>query len=271
MIYGATLQTYYIWLKTPVSGKPFSRAAAKLWLWSRHFQQIMTTLWPWSISMMGHLKAHPVPQGQTVLITRRWLSRKEGELPSATQGAFWLDYKRLYMAFKPSMLRIYLVIKQPSAYQEVMQVLGFKEATNTYVEIEATGYHCMANDMGPRSVDGWLTGLAQRELGVEQRFSLQIESRQLLVDEQILDLTPLEFGVAQCLLARPGRTVSRAHLLQQVWLTQYQGGSNVVDAVVPTLRKKLGPYASAIATVTGVGYRLNLDEGYTPGNNINEP
>jgi len=60
-------------------------------------------------------------------------------------------------------------------------------------------------------------------------------------------------------------------LLQQVWLTQYQGGSNVVDAVVPTLRKKLGPYASAIATVTGVGYRLNLDEGYTPGNNINEP
>jgi hypothetical protein len=212
-----------------------------------------------------------VPQGQTVLITRRWLSRKEGELPSATQGAFWLDYKRLYMAFKPSMLRIYLVIKQPSAYQEVMQVLGFKEATNTYVEIEATGYHCMANDMGPRSVDGWLTGLAQRELGVEQRFSLQIESRQLLVDEQILDLTPLEFGVAQCLLARPGRTVSRAHLLQQVWLTQYQGGSNVVDAVVPTLRKKLGPYASAIATVTGVGYRLNLDEGYTPGNNINEP
>jgi hypothetical protein len=233
--------------------------------------QVAHTQDPVIQSILSHLKAYPVPQGQTVLITRRWLSRKEGELPSAAQGAFWLDCKRLYMAFKPSMRRIYLVIKQPSAYQEVMQVLGFKEAANTYVEIEAIGYHCMANDMGPGSVDGWLTGLAERELGVEQRFRLLVESRQLLVDDQILDLTPLEFGVAQYLLARPGRTVSRTHLLQQVWLTQYQGGSNVVDAVVRTLRKKLGPNANAIATVTGVGYRLNVDVDYTPGNNINEP
>ena len=210
-------------------------------------------------SILAHLEAYPVPQGQTVLITRRWLSRKEGELPSAAQGAFWLDCKRLYMAFKPSMRRIYLVIKQPPAYQEVMQVLGFKEATNTYLEVEGTGYHCMANDMGPGSVDGWLTGLAERELGVMQRFRLQVEGRQLLVDDQTLDLTPLEFGVSQCLLARPGRTVSREHLLQQVWHTDYQGGSNVVDAVVRTLRKKLAAHASAIATVTGVGYRLNLE------------
>jgi DNA-binding response OmpR family regulator len=163
------------------------------------------------------------------------------------------------MAFKPSMRRIYLVIKQPPAYQEVMQVLGFKEAANTYLEVEGTGYHCMANDMGPGSVDGWLTSLAERELGVMQRFRLQVEGRQLLVDDQRLDLTPLEFGVAQCLLARPGRTVSREHLLQQVWHTDYQGGSNVVDAVVRTLRKKLAAHASAIATVTGVGYRLNLE------------
>jgi hypothetical protein len=210
-------------------------------------------------SILTHLNDHPVPNGQTVLITRRWLSREEGEAPTAAQGAFWLDCKRLYMTFKPSMRRIYLVIKQPSAYQEVMQVLGFKEAANTYVEIAGTGYHCMANDMGPGSVDGWLTGLAERELGIEQRFHLQIEGRQLCVDDHILDLTPLEFGVTQCLLARPGRTVSRTHLLHQVWHTQYQGGSNVVDAVVRTLRKKLGGHASAIATVTGVGYRLNLE------------
>ena len=211
-------------------------------------------------SILRHLRDNPVPEGQTVLITRRWLSREEGELPCATQGAFWLDCKRLYMAFKPAMRRIYVVINDPSNYQEVMHVLGFKEAKNTYLEVDGAGYHCMANDMGPGSVDGWLTGLAERELGVDQRFRLLVDSRQLLVDDQLLDLTPLEFGVAQCLLARPGRTVSRSHLLQQVWHTEYQGGSNVVDAVMRTFRKKLGIHASAIVTVTGVGYRLNLED-----------
>ena len=211
-------------------------------------------------SILGHLNNHPVPEGQTVLITRRWLSREEGELPTATQSAFWLDCKRLYLAFKPTMRRIYVVVNEPSHYQEVMRVLGFKETANTYVEIEGKGYHCMVNDMGPGSVDGWLTGLAERELGIEQRFRLLVDTHQLLIENQLIDLTPLEFGVAQCLLARPGRTVSRIHFLQQVWHTQYQGGSNVVDAVVRTLRKKLGVHANAITTVTGVGYRLNLED-----------
>jgi DNA-binding response OmpR family regulator len=41
-----------------------------------------------------------------------------------------------------------------------------------------------------------------------------------------------------------------------VWGTEYNGGSNVVDVVVGTLRRKLGTSASRIETVRGVGYRL---------------
>jgi len=40
-----------------------------------------------------------------------------------------------------------------------------------------------------------------------------------------------------------------------VWEQSF-GGSNVVDAVVKSLRKKLGPYEDAIETVTGHGYRF---------------
>jgi two-component system alkaline phosphatase synthesis response regulator PhoP len=39
--------------------------------------------------------------------------------------------------------------------------------------------------------------------------------------------------------------------------TTYVGGSNVVDVVVRSLRKKLGPIAHRVETARGVGYRLN--------------
>lgn len=47
----------------------------------------------------------------------------------------------------------------------------------------------------------------------------------------------------------------RAELIEVVWGTTYTGGSNVVDAVVRTLRRKLGDRAATIETVRGVGYR----------------
>ena len=36
----------------------------------------------------------------------------------------------------------------------------------------------------------------------------------------------------------------------------YEGGSNVVDAVVRLLRKKMGEHASCLEAVSGFGYRL---------------
>jgi hypothetical protein len=42
----------------------------------------------------------------------------------------------------------------------------------------------------------------------------------------------------------------------EVWGYDYHGGSNVVDAVVRSLRKKLGDRSSCIETVHGAGYRL---------------
>ncbi len=60
---------------------------------------------------------------------------------------------------------------------------------------------------------------------------------------------------------RQGKAVSRSELLQEVWETRYEGGSNVVDAVVRSVRRKLGSQASRLETVTGVGYRLRPHQG----------
>ena len=74
-----------------------------------------------------------------------------------------------------------------------------------------------------------------------------------------MPLTPLEFGLFRHLREREGRTVARHELLREVWGTPFTGGSNVVDAVVRSLRLKLGPAALVVETVRGSGYRLRPD------------
>jgi DNA-binding response OmpR family regulator len=58
--------------------------------------------------------------------------------------------------------------------------------------------------------------------------------------------------------SRPGEAISRGELLQNVWGQDYEGGSNVVDAVIRGLRKKCGEKAMIFETVRGVGYRLRV-------------
>ena len=44
--------------------------------------------------------------------------------------------------------------------------------------------------------------------------------------------------------------------MQDVWGYRYTGGSNVIEAVVRSLRKKPRERASCVETVSGVGYRF---------------
>jgi DNA-binding SARP family transcriptional activator/predicted ATPase len=81
-------------------------------------------------------------------------------------------------------------------------------------------------------------------------------ARELLVAGRRVGLAPLEFALLHYLIEREGQAVSRTALLADVWGYSYEGGSNVVDAVVRALRKKLGPCASTLETVTKVGYRF---------------
>jgi DNA-binding response OmpR family regulator len=56
------------------------------------------------------------------------------------------------------------------------------------------------------------------------------------------------------LMREAGRACSRDELLADVWDTDFDPGTNVVDVSVHRLRQKLG--AGAIETVRNVGYRV---------------
>lgn len=208
---------------------------------------------------LNHLKNHPLPKDQTVLFCRRWLSLETGEAPSDVQAAAWLDLKRTYMEMRPRLRRIYLTVNDLPAYAPVALHLGFQVLPECEVSLDGRTYHTAMLDFGPMSVDGWLSNLAAAELGIKKEDSLlDNDSHELLQGSDRVHLTPLEYGLLKHLQIQQGKAVSRSELLNEVWGTQYQGGSNVVDSVVRGLRKKLGNRSGIIETVTGVGYRYNV-------------
>ena len=76
-----------------------------------------------------------------------------------------------------------------------------------------------------------------------------------------LALTPTEFRLLAALARRPGRVFERLELLERIQGEAYAGYERTVDAHVKNLRKKLAAAggdaaASCIATVPGVGYRM---------------
>lgn len=73
--------------------------------------------------------------------------------------------------------------------------------------------------------------------------------------DELIVLTPKEFGVLEELLRANGSVVSSEHLLTHVWDDQLPSGTNTVRVTVMHLRRKLGTPA-VVETVIGSGYRL---------------
>ena len=69
-------------------------------------------------------------------------------------------------------------------------------------------------------------------------------------------LTHMEFELLAFLMAHAGKAVTREVLLDDVWGIAYAGDTRTVDVHIRTLRQKLGASGSMIATVRGVGYRM---------------
>jgi DNA-binding response OmpR family regulator len=70
-----------------------------------------------------------------------------------------------------------------------------------------------------------------------------------------IELTRKEFDILACLMADPGRVMSRQQILEQAWDAHWYGPMKVLDVHVASLRKKLG-VPGLIETVYGRGFRL---------------
>lgn len=78
-----------------------------------------------------------------------------------------------------------------------------------------------------------------------------------------ISLTPKEFALLEYMVMNKGRVLSRDSIGEHVWDMHFDPHSNVVDALVHALRRKVdkGFAIQLIKTVRGFGYRLTDDDG----------
>jgi len=90
---------------------------------------------------------------------------------------------------------------------------------------------------------------------VFKRLRIAVNSRQVFLDDQLIELTAIEFDLLKALAENRGRVLTREQLLEKVWGYDYFGDTRVVDVHLGHVRQKLGE-ANLITTVRGVGYRF---------------
>ncbi|WP_226571717.1 two-component system response regulator PmrA [Mangrovibacter yixingensis] len=84
--------------------------------------------------------------------------------------------------------------------------------------------------------------------------TLNLQTQQVLLQGNAIEVTPKEFALLTRLIMRVGQTVHRETLQQDLYSWQDDPGSNTLEVHIHNLRRKLGK--ERIKTVRGVGYRL---------------
>ncbi|GAA4831398.1 response regulator transcription factor [Kitasatospora terrestris] len=139
------------------------------------------------------------------------------------------------------------------------------------------GLECGADDyvakpVEPRVLDARIKAVLRRATPIERENdtsgtvhlgSVRVDTRAMTVtkDGAPVELTPTELRLLLEFVTHPGQVLTRQVLLDRVWDYGYLGDSRIVDACVWRLRAKTEDdpaRPTLIATVRGVGYRLDL-------------
>lgn len=89
------------------------------------------------------------------------------------------------------------------------------------------------------------------------RFWLVKESRLLIVDGQVADISARAFATLAALVDKAGQVVTTGELREAVWGVGANVDTNTVHAQISAVRRVLADERALVVTVPGRGYRLN--------------
>lgn len=95
--------------------------------------------------------------------------------------------------------------------------------------------------------------------------TLDLISREVKINNNVIELTNREFNLLELLIRQPGRVLTRTQILEKVWGYGFDPLTNIVDVYIRKLRNKISNDSNVpeIETVRGVGYRLKQDKDDT--------
>jgi len=148
--------------------------------------------------------------------------------------------------------------------EEVDRVVGLELGADDYI----------AKPFSPRELVARVRAMLRRSAILRESVDRQktlsfpglevdLPTRMVRVDEEIVHLTPKEFDLLYYLASTPRYVYTREEILERVWGHQSRGGDlRTVDTHIKRLRKKLqedrGDHPWSMATVWGVGYKFDL-------------
>ena len=92
-------------------------------------------------------------------------------------------------------------------------------------------------------------------------FTLNMRSRILSKNGEVIDLTSVEFSIMELFFKNEGMALTREKILEGVWGENYYGDIKIVDVNIRRLRMKIEEDPSSpefIVTVWGYGYRWTV-------------
>ena len=95
-----------------------------------------------------------------------------------------------------------------------------------------------------------------KEILVFEGLSIDFTGRIVMVDNQVVDLSPKEYDLLFFMVRNRGIALTRERLISEVWGYDYFGDDRTLDTHIKLLRKRLGEYQKFIVTLRGVGYRF---------------
>jgi len=97
----------------------------------------------------------------------------------------------------------------------------------------------------------------------EGRLQIDKEKRVVIVNGEIIYLTPNEFSLLYTLASNEGRVLSREQLIQNIYGIDFDGSDRTIDVNIKNLRKKIeynSKLPKYIITVTKGGYKFSGDK-----------
>jgi two-component system response regulator MtrA len=86
---------------------------------------------------------------------------------------------------------------------------------------------------------------------------VDLKRREVMASRGAVSLTPAEYEILALLARRKGSAVTRDALVEAALDPEQETSRRTLDVHISRLRNKLGPDASQLETVWGIGYRLS--------------